>query len=154
MSKSNEKIERRQFVKLASAAVLAAPLGGLAGCGDSGSDAGSTSSPASSAPPPQPEPQAAPPAAAPEPAPAAPPAAGMEKVDENDTLAQSLGYRHAAADVDLTKFPKRGEAGAENQYCKNCVLFQGGDNEWGACSIFGGKMVNAGGWCATYAPKG
>lgn len=74
----------------------------------------------------------------------------LPKVEESDALAKSLGYKHSADDVDASKYPQR-TAGA---LCSNCVLYQGGDAQWGACSIFVGKLVNADGWCATYAPKG
>ncbi len=78
----------------------------------------------------------------------------MARVAEDDPVAQSLGYKHNAAEVDLVKYPKRGEASASNEYCKNCLLFQAGaDDEWGPCSIFGGRLVHPDGWCATYAPN-
>lgn len=75
---------------------------------------------------------------------------GLPKVDESDALAKSLGYKHDANDVDPAKYPQRA-AGAD---CSNCVLYQGSDVGWGACTIFIGKQVAAAGWCATYAPKG
>ncbi len=153
----NKQIDRRKFMRLAGVGLVTTSLGGLAACGDSGSS--SAPAPAASAPEPKPaapmpkaEPAApAPVAQAPAPAPA-PAAAG--RVTEDDPIAQSLGYKHNAAEVDLTKHPKRGEASAANEYCKNCILYQGGaDDEWGPCSIFAGRQVNANGWCATYAPK-
>ena len=75
-------------------------------------------------------------------------------MSEDDPQAIALGYKHNAEEVDLSKHPKRGEAAAANHFCKNCLLYQGEESdEWAPCSIFGGKLVNANGWCATYAPK-
>lgn len=159
-------VDRRRFIRIAGASVVTGSLAGLVGCGggDSGGGTSTSSAPTPEPAPPAPEPTpapattaAAPEPAAPEPAPAAPaPAAGeAPRVSEDDPVASSLGYKHDAADVDLEKHPKRGEAAQANAFCKNCVLFQGKDgDEWGPCSIFGGKLVNANGWCATYAPKG
>ena len=46
--------------------------------------------------------------------------------------------------------PLRFEAG---QACKNCALYSDTDDaQWGGCSIFPGKLVNADGWCNVYAP--
>lgn len=154
-------IGRRDFMRIAGVSVVAGSLSGLTACG--GGDSGSSSSAPAPAPAaePAPAPKAAEapkpapaPAEAPAPAPAAP-SGSADRVSEDDPVASSLGYKHNAAEVDLAKHPKRGEAAAANHFCKNCVLFQGKDgDEWGPCSIFGNKLVNAQGWCATYAPKG
>ena len=156
--KDKSSFDRREFMRIAGATVVTGSLAGLAGCGGGDSGGGSAPSPSASTEPapatPEPEPVAQAPAPAPSaPAPAAP-AGGAQRVTEDDPVAASLGYKHDAANVDLAKHPKRGEASAANHYCKNCVLFQGSDgDEWGPCSIFGGRLVNANGWCATYAPK-
>jgi hypothetical protein len=71
-------------------------------------------------------------------------------VDENDTSAQALGYKHDATKVDKAKFPnyKPGET------CANCQLFQAKPGAaWGPCPLFAGKEVNAKGWCSAYAKK-
>jgi len=150
----NKQIGRRQFIRLAGVSVVTTSIAGLAACsgGDSGSSAPAPTAPAPKADPAPPPKAAAPQPGAPEPvatqpapAPAVEPG-DMPKVSESDPVASSLGYKHNAAEVDLSKHPKRGEAAAADQYCKNCVLFQGKDgDEWGGCSIFGGKMVNANG---------
>ncbi|MFK7885479.1 MAG: high-potential iron-sulfur protein [Gammaproteobacteria bacterium] len=157
-------IGRRDFMRFAGVSVVAGSLTGLTACGG-GDSSSSSSAPAPKADPapapkpveaaPAPAPAPAPVAEAPAPAPAAAPSGDAARVSEDDPVASSLGYKHNAAEVDLAKHPRRGEAASANHYCKNCVLFQGNDgDEWGPCSIFGGKLVNAQGWCATYAPKG
>jgi hypothetical protein len=72
----------------------------------------------------------------------------------DDPSAQALGYRHDAANVDLQKYPQRAAPEAQEHYCRNCALFQGGEgDEWGPCALFPGKAVNANGWCSGYAPR-
>ncbi|POM14720.1 high potential iron-sulfur protein [Burkholderia cepacia] len=77
-------------------------------------------------------------------------AAGAGAVQETDANAQALGYKTDASRVDHAKFPKfqAGEA------CANCQFFQGKTGATMApCAIFGGKQVNAKGWCGAYAKK-
>ena len=77
-------------------------------------------------------------------------AAQAAKVEEKDTQAQSLGYKHDATKVDKAKFAKY-QAG---QTCGNCTLYQGKPADaWGACPIFQGKQVSAKGWCSAYVKK-
>lgn len=77
-------------------------------------------------------------------------AGGLQRLDQSDPQAQALAYVNDAATVDTAAQP-RFEAG---QACANCTLFLGEDGaEWGPCSIFPGKLVNAKGWCSVYAPK-
>jgi hypothetical protein len=79
----------------------------------------------------------------------------MPKLDENSQTAQALGYKHDASRVDATQFPSRGDADSANELCKNCVQFQAPpDQQWGPCTIFPGKLVNADGWCSAYVAKG
>jgi hypothetical protein len=74
----------------------------------------------------------------------------MPRLSLDDPTAQSLGYKHDAANVDPQKFPQRGE----NELCKNCTLFQASaDKQWGPCTLFPGRRVNANGWCSGYTPK-
>ena len=73
----------------------------------------------------------------------------MPRVDENGGQAQGLAYRHDATTVDAS-VQTRYQPG---QQCSNCVLFQGGDDEWGPCPLFAGKQVKATGWCNAYAPR-
>jgi hypothetical protein len=68
----------------------------------------------------------------------------MAKVDEAGGQAVGLGYRHDATTVENARY----KAG---QQCSNCVLYQGGDSEWGGCPLFAGQQVKATGWCSAYA---
>lgn len=72
------------------------------------------------------------------------------KLEESDSMAVSLGYKHDAAKVDAKKFT----AYAAGRNCANCQLYQGkGTDAWGACAPVGGKLVNAKGWCAAWAKE-
>jgi len=77
-----------------------------------------------------------------------------DEVTEEEPLAQAMGYRKDATTVDVAKFPKRaGEAGA-NQFCHNCALFAGKENDTMApCSIFQNRLVSGGGWCNAWVAK-
>jgi hypothetical protein len=73
-----------------------------------------------------------------------------KRVDENEQVAQALGYKHDAAKVDKAKF-KNFQPG---QLCSNCNLFKGKTGDaWGPCDIFSGREVNAGGWCSAWVKK-
>lgn len=73
------------------------------------------------------------------------------RLDESDSLATALGYKHDATKVDAKKFP----AYAAGRNCANCQLFQGtASDPWAACGAVGGKQVNAKGWCVAWAKKG
>ena len=78
----------------------------------------------------------------------------LPKLAEDDPMAIGVGYKHDATEIDTVKYPKRaGEEGAK-QLCENCVLYSAEkDAEWGKCTIFAGKLVNAKGWCTACAPK-
>ena len=68
-----------------------------------------------------------------------------DKVDESDDLAQQLGYRHDASQAEGHK---------AGQACQGCAFFQGDANaDWGGCIVFGGRQVNAQGWCQSFRPK-
>lgn len=80
--------------------------------------------------------------------------AGAAKLEESDPTAVALGYVHDATKTDTAKFPKRKGPEGEKQFCDNCSLYAGKEGEeWGGCSIFGGKLVNAKGWCNAWVPK-
>ena len=80
-------------------------------------------------------------------------ASDLPKLDEADPSAVALGYKHAAADVDTGKFPKRTGPEGEKQFCSNRNLYQAGDADWGPCAIFPGRSVAAAGWCNAWIPK-
>jgi High potential iron-sulfur protein len=73
-------------------------------------------------------------------------AEAVDKVSESDPTASALGYK-----MDATKATNRKDASA---VCANCNLYSGkpGDAD-GACSIFGGKLVSAKGWCTAWVKK-
>lgn len=71
-------------------------------------------------------------------------------LSESDPTAQALGYKMDATKVDKTKFPKY----QTGQTCANCQLFQGKPGAaTGPCVIYGGKIVEAKGWCNAYVKK-
>lgn len=78
----------------------------------------------------------------------------QEKVAEDEPLAQAMGYVEDASTTDTAKFPKRaGEAGA-NQFCYNCALYDGTeDDEYAPCSIFQNRPVAGAGWCNAWVAK-
>jgi High potential iron-sulfur protein len=74
----------------------------------------------------------------------------QERVEEDDELAQQVGYRHDAADVDPNEWPDY----EEGETCANCQLYHGEEGaEWGPCDIFAGALVSANGWCVTWLEK-
>ena len=74
----------------------------------------------------------------------------QERVKEDDELAQQLGYKENAADVDPSEWPDY----QEGHTCANCQLYQGAEgDEWGPCDIFGGNLVNANGWCLSWLER-
>lgn len=66
----------------------------------------------------------------------------MPKLAEDDPTAVALNYVHNAAD--------KNDMRSEGANCANCALYQSNDSEWGACSVFPGKLVNANGWCSAW----
>ena len=75
----------------------------------------------------------------------------QDRVSESDPLAQELGYRHDATTVDTSKYPKRAGPEGANQFCRTCQFFHGGPNDtWASCTVFGGRQVNADGWCKSW----
>lgn len=84
--------------------------------------------------------------------PAAAASEDIPKLDESDTMAQALGYTQDASKVDPQQFPSRAAADNGNEFCRTCVHYQAPpDTEWGPCTIFRGKLVNADGWCSAWA---
>ena len=73
-------------------------------------------------------------------------AQAVDAVSESDPMAVSLGYK-----MDATKAAARKDTAAT---CAACALYSGkpGASD-GPCSLFGGKLVNAKGWCTAWAKK-
>lgn len=77
-------------------------------------------------------------------------ARAQERLEEDDELAQQLGYKHDASEVDASEWPSY----AEGDICSGCQLYEGAEgDEWGPCQIFGGKLVKAQGWCQAYVAR-
>jgi hypothetical protein len=87
--------------------------------------------------------------------------ATLKPVDAaSNPIASGQGYVHDATKADVVKFPKRKGPEGEKQFCNNCALYvQGGvkipgsEEEWGKCILFPTNLVNAKGWCNSWAPK-
>ncbi len=72
------------------------------------------------------------------------------KLEESDSIAVSLGYKHDASKVDSKKFSTY----AAGRNCANCLLYQGKTTDaWASCAPVGGKLVNAKGWCVAWVKK-
>ena len=73
-------------------------------------------------------------------------AQAADALSEADPTATALGYK-----MDATKAEKRTDKTA---LCSNCNLYTGKAGAAdGPCSIFGGKLVNAKGWCTAWVKK-
>ena len=71
-------------------------------------------------------------------------------LDEKDPQAVALGYVNDATKANKAKYPNY----AAGQMCANCQLYQGKPGAvMGPCPIFGGKQVQAKGWCSAYVKK-
>jgi hypothetical protein len=74
----------------------------------------------------------------------------QEKLSEDDELAQQLGYKANAAEVDVEEWPDY----VEGHHCGNCQLYEGAEGEAsGPCQIFEGKLVSADGWCQAWLER-
>jgi putative hemolysin len=72
------------------------------------------------------------------------------RLEDSDSIAVSLGYKHDASKVDTKKFATY----AAGRNCANCQLYQGkATDAWAACAPVGGKLVNGKGWCAAWSKK-
>ena len=73
-------------------------------------------------------------------------AQAVDAVSESDPTAAALGYK-----MDATKASNRKDNTA---VCGNCSLYSGSSGaSTGPCSVFGGKLVNAKGWCTAWVKK-
>ena len=68
---------------------------------------------------------------------------------EADPQAAALGYKADGATVDKAKFAKY----QADQNCAGCMLYKSTSADAGTCSIFGGKIVAAKGWCNAWVKK-
>ncbi len=75
-------------------------------------------------------------------------AADLPHLDESDQAAQALKYVHDASQVD------EGMRGGADRVCRGCRFFtEPSSEEWGPCTLFPGKAVNASGWCSGWVAK-
>jgi len=73
-------------------------------------------------------------------------AEAVDVVSESDPTAVALKYK-----MDATKATDRKDAKA---LCNNCNFYTGKPADAnGPCSVFGGKLVSAKGWCASWVKK-
>lgn len=79
--------------------------------------------------------------------------AGPEYVSEDNNMAQSLGYKEKASEVDASVRVDKGETKGSEQYCSNCQFYTAVDNEGGKCTLFPGKLVKKNGWCKSWQLK-
>jgi len=77
-------------------------------------------------------------------------------LDEKNPTALALGYLHDGSKVDAAKFPKH----QAKQLCSNCMFYNNGGQkiegqagDWGKCTLFAQGLVNANGWCNSWALK-
>ena len=78
-------------------------------------------------------------------------AAAGGKVDPNEPQAKALGYVVDASTVDAKANPNF----KPGQHCANCLQVAKG-KEGGAqvpCNIFGGRLVEANGWCKVWVKR-
>ena len=78
-------------------------------------------------------------------------AAELPHLSASDPNAMALGYHDQAATVDAGQFPtyRRGQS------CDTCLQLQGKEGDvWRPCNLFPGQLVDAGGWCRVWVPKG
>ena len=81
------------------------------------------------------------------------PAAGAEYVSEDNNMAQSLGYKESASEVDPSVRVDKGETKGSNQYCNNCQFYTSVDDNGGKCTLFPGKLVKKNAWCKSWQLK-
>jgi len=73
-------------------------------------------------------------------------AEAADKIAESDPTAAALNYK-----MDATKASNRKDNTA---FCSNCNLYTGKPGAVdGPCTIFGGKLVTAKGWCTAWVKK-
>jgi len=78
-------------------------------------------------------------------------ARALPHLTTQDPQAVALHYTEDASKIDASRDPSH-TAGA---VCTNCRLYQGSSGEpFGACQLYAGKAVSAGGWCMGYQKKG
>jgi hypothetical protein len=72
------------------------------------------------------------------------------RVDENESKAAAIGYRHDSAKVDKARYPKH----ETSRQCQNCLAFapEKPSDEWVECDLMSDRLVHRSGWCSAYKP--
>ncbi len=77
-------------------------------------------------------------------------------VSPSDPTATALGYVSDASKSEARAARPEGS----KQFCENCILFpnaphkiDGHEGMWGKCNVIQGGLVNAKGWCKSWAMK-
>lgn len=73
---------------------------------------------------------------------------GAKPLDEKAPMANALGYKHEAANVNKDRYKKY----VAGQNCANCAQYVKKNDKWGECKIIKGGLVYADGWCNSYLP--
>lgn len=71
--------------------------------------------------------------------------APTDEVQEDEPQAKALSYVKKASEAKGNPKYKEGDV------CKNCMFFESGKNN--GCTLFAGRRVEEGGWCAAWAAK-
>ena len=78
-------------------------------------------------------------------------AAAPKRVEEAESKAASLGYKHDTAQVDAKRFPKH----KPTEKCTGCMAWLGKPADaWAECDLMADRLVSGGGWCSSYVKAG
>jgi len=74
-------------------------------------------------------------------------AMAIQKFEESEAKAVSLGYKHDTAQVDHKRFPKH----TVGEKCNNCMAWLGKPTDpWAECDLTADRLVANAGWCSSY----
>ncbi len=84
----------------------------------------------------------------------APAAAGKPACTDEDPVANALGYKSVAKDIDVAKFKQFKPLKPEHN-CKHCALYTAvpAAKGWGNCSMLANCSVKEGGLCGSWQKK-
>ena len=75
-------------------------------------------------------------------------AVSVERLSPDDPNAKAMGFTVDASKIDQSKFPA-----ANGHTCSGCRAFVDVGHGWGACRLYGGRLVPSGGLCAGFKAK-
>lgn len=74
-------------------------------------------------------------------------AMAIQKIEESEPKAVSLGYKHDSTHVDAKRFPKH----TAGEKCNNCMAWLGKSADpWAECDLTADRLVSNTGWCSSY----